>query len=128
MAYRITFNKDHKIIESEIYGEVVVNDVIKMSNDMVDYSLEYNSYLWLYDFHGTKRINLIDIYYMPRQLDEILKRLGREKHAIKMAIVTNTDVKDFEFVETVARNVGHKLKIFDDTDAARKWLIGEKDV
>jgi hypothetical protein len=44
-----------------------------------------------------------------------------------MAIVTNTDVKDFEFVETVARNVGHKLKIFNDTDAARKWLTGKKD-
>jgi hypothetical protein len=68
MAYKITFNEDYKTIESEIYGEVVVNDVIKMSNDMADYSLKYNSYLWLYDFHGTKRkINLIDIYYLPRR-------------------------------------------------------------
>jgi hypothetical protein len=48
MPHRITFNESYKIIESEMYGEIVVDDIIKMFNDMVDYSLKYESYLWLH--------------------------------------------------------------------------------
>ncbi len=128
MAHRITFNEDYKIIESEIYGEVAVNDITKMFNEMVDYSLKYESYLWLYDVNKAKRgISLVEVYYVPRKLDEILERLGSKKYAVKEAIVTNIDTEYFEFTETVSRNIGHRLKIFNDTDAARKWLIGKKD-
>ena len=71
-------------------------------------------------------LSTLDIYLTPRLLAEALAPHGVRASSIKRAIVVSGNLKDFHFFETVTLNTGQDLRMFQDMDAARKWLLEEE--
>jgi hypothetical protein len=60
------------------------------------------------------------IYSMP----EHAMKAGIER-SIKRALVVTGSLSEFWFLETVFLNQGNVVKLFNDIDDARRWLLGE---
>jgi hypothetical protein len=42
---------------------------------------------------------------------------------VKRAVVVAKDIRDFQFYETVTIDSGQNIKLFQDMDEAKKWLL-----
>lgn len=62
--------------------------------------------------------SVVDFYNQPKKL----LKIGMFIKKMKRALIVKTITKDLLFYETTSFNQGHRVKVFDDIEKARKWM------
>jgi hypothetical protein len=76
---------------------------------------------------GSVQIGTMEIYNLPKKIYQLLDSLGDNKYKIRRAIITKNIAEDYKFVETVAKNRGQNLEVFEDKLKAIEWLKGQEN-
>jgi len=122
MPTEIQYLEDKKIVSIKQSGKISAAEMRKTAMEAQKLAIENGTNLVLSD--NTEMVTdarTTDLFNLPRLYEE----LGVSKSS-KIAIVMNivSGRKDYyQFYETVCRNVGYDVKLFNDTEAAEKWLL-----
>lgn len=124
MSYTIDFLEDEGIVIIEENGELVYEDFVKQSQGVIELGRKKNAQLFLVDCtrliaHATT----LQLHDFP----SMYEKLGMPRTS-KVAVLMPKDAladKDVRFYETVCRNRGWQVSVFDVKDAAVKWLMGK---
>jgi hypothetical protein len=115
----VTVREDLGIIEVRSYGEVSEQELTSSREEVSEIIRE----------RGIKKVlvDACDLTSLPSTFPLFLfgKSFADEDilRTMMMAAVTSEKTtKDVAFIETVARNRGVEMRIFDSTDAAIDWL------
>ncbi len=115
--YHLSWKVHEGILEIIIKGEIEINTVEKLQNEVFDIEKSTNSKSVIIDVRGIKgRFGPTEAYFRVRNYPS-------EQWGLDVAVVDLEENESFEsFHEITANNVGLSLKCFTDTDAARAWL------
>lgn len=117
------YNEKDQVIETQLYGDVTIENVFSFIDKMIELSLEHNNYQWIINYTNARyKLGTFDIYYLPNAVYEKLSKLGDKRDMVKRAIVCVNDKEDFSFLYSVALKKGQNLKIFDTRTEALEWL------
>jgi len=120
MKYELKYDEERDLIMGQVHGEFDSSVVVKMVSDLGAMIQEHDCYRLLNNLRDAKITpETLDIYAMPRVVEKT-----REVVRCRRAILVNPPLEDFLFLETASVNMGHQFKIFTDSDAAIKWLLG----
>jgi hypothetical protein len=126
MSHKSSYDNVDGIITTVFTDAVDVNDIISMMKDVTKLAVENKCYLWLNDFtKANVEVNIMGLFKLATSLKNIENTLGDNLFQVKRAVIRNPEMKENKFMETVAANRGQILKVFDNTDDAKKWLKGE---
>lgn len=123
MEWTITIN------EEERYAEVITNGVADKDGSwaMVEAistalsSTAINNLLIDHTHISKVTGRIVDVYHRPDEL----KKIGAS-YKIRVAEVVKPEHKEFfDFLETVCVNKGFSFSVFNDKNAALKWLMEE---
>jgi hypothetical protein len=119
MRWNVSYNPEDNILCVCTEGETDVASANKMVEEVRDAIEQHGSALILID-HRQLLLNLsmVDIYDRP----SILENLGLPKTSRIAEVVPESQLKAFQFLETVARNKGYRFSVFLDMSAAKAWL------
>jgi hypothetical protein len=74
---------------------------------------------------ATFELSTLEIYDIPYVLSYIVTSEGLRPSQFKRAIVVVKSFHDYHFFETVTLNAGQNIRLFPDTEEAKKWLLQE---
>jgi hypothetical protein len=69
------------------------------------------------------KLSMAEVYYLPGMFAELLSTLGLQVHQFRTAVLVSPNDQILPFFETVSRNRGHNVKLFQDQESARRWLL-----
>ena len=64
-----------------------------------------------------------EIYNLPKLLSDITALEGLSATIFKRALVVKKNLEDFHFFETVTLNHMQNVRLFQDVDEAKRWLL-----
>jgi hypothetical protein len=89
-------------------------------------AIENNCFLCLSDYReATIEMSTLEIYDIPNVLSNIVTSDGLRPSQFNRAIVVEKSFHDYHFFETVTLNAGQNIRLFPDTEEAKKWLLQE---
>jgi sulfur relay (sulfurtransferase) DsrF/TusC family protein len=121
--YTITLNHEQGLIYLVAQGEFNFETAGELITDARQQAAEHQYSIFCDARESTAKVNLADWYYLPRRLfvyrdlktrrvkTAILVREGRQENA-------------YRFFETVANNLGLRIKVFLREEEALEWLGG----
>jgi len=119
--YTVTLNHEQGVVYVLAQGEFDFQSGEKLITDARRQAAEHQYSIFCDVRESSARVNLVDWYYLPRRLfvyrdwktrrvkTAILVRKGRQENA-------------YRFFETVANNLGLRIKIFLREEKALEWL------
>ena len=115
--YHLSTSMREGIIEIVITGEIEMNAVEKLQNEVIAIEKSMNSKSVLIDVRGIKgRFGPAEAYFRVRNYPP-------DKPRMDTAVVDLQENDSYEtFHEITARNAGLSFKCFTEIDAARSWL------
>jgi hypothetical protein len=118
LPYTIDYLPDRGYTLITVEGQVTPELAIEMMVEMLDIAAKHESSKFLVDLRGTTLLSAtIDTFELPGRLAKV----GfAPEH--RLAIVYSSDESDHRFLETVSRNRGLQIKVFEDFDEAENWL------
>ena len=126
MRYSIIYNSEMHIIESKIYGDVILSQVKELIAEYAAIVKEKGCTLIFSDYRqATIKLSTIEIYELPKIYTDIFALSRLSIYRVKRALVVAEDLKDYLFFETVTFNQGQFAKIFKDFTEAREWLLSK---
>ena len=126
MAYEIRFLEDDQILETSLNGMVKVVDVLAAIQKNLVLAKRHQVHLFLVDCSALvdEKEKIFENYeagtFLARLFDQIPRRF-------RDAIVLPRDEiarANLNFFETVTRNRGLNVRVFDTRDEALMWLLG----
>ena len=124
MSHTVTYNPETHIVETKAHGNLTLDEAKELISDIGQACVENNCFLCPSDYRDvTLKLSTLDIYSIPHILSETLASMGLPANKVKRAVVVAKDTRDFEFFETVTINNGQNIKLFQDIDEAKKWLL-----
>lgn len=124
MPYTIAYNTAAHIIELSFQGGITVSDAREMVNDVLELATKHKCSLLLNDFRDAEiSASTVEIYEFPLTVAEGFVSAGGNPAGFKRALVVAKGLEDFHFFETVSINRGQDVKLFNNLDEARKWLL-----
>ena len=124
MSHQVTYNPDSRLIESNVQGDLSLEEAKQLIAEIGVTAKENNCFLCLSDYReATMNLSTVEIYEIPGILAGSLASMGVDAQKFKRAIVVGRSLEDFHFYETVSLNTGQNIKLFLDMDEARKWLL-----
>jgi len=69
------------------------------------------------------KLNMAEVYYLPGLFAELVSSLGLQVHKFRRAILVSPNNRMLQFFETVSRNRAQDVKLFQDAESARQWLL-----
>lgn len=122
MEWKIEYQKDHGIVYVRLAGPGDHESWQKMAVECVAIAGEQNCNRFLVDERdATFESSISNIYSWSEDMDE-----GGITRANKVAFLYSdspANRSDYRFFETVSRNRGYNIRIFDDQLKAVAWLI-----
>jgi hypothetical protein len=121
MEWQISFLEAEQVVVIETSGEVDTEASLGMVSDGLAAAKQRDWRRVLVDHRGISGLNVstVDVYERPGKL----RALGVGPNFRVAEVVPDTHVRDFAFLETVARNRGVHLVVFSDREAALRWLV-----
>ncbi len=118
MTHTLQYNPDTDCVELTIQGVFNMERLKTIAPEVAGLSAEHACQRILNDMScATIDVSLADIYSSPQQMDKSgIKRITRR------ALVIPPDFDQAAFLETVTRNRGHNLRVFNDRLSALEWL------
>ncbi len=120
MAYTISVNPEHHILEVVTWGEETPESLEQQLKDVVETSEKEKTNKVLIDVSkGEKIPSATDLYFFMSTLPRNLI------YAMVFDDGKGT-ASDIKFSETVSKNVGIQINLFNNKTAAIKWLVERK--
>ena len=117
--YEIICDEEEHIVHLNVYGEIE-KDVEEKAITEARTKAAENKYNILCDVRQAKiNVTFVDWFYLPRKLD-VYSKTKTVKSAI--LITPGQQEEEYSFFETVAHNLGFKIKIFTKEKDAIEWL------
>ena len=119
MAYTVSYDKEKDCIMVVVEGELDLTLLQDMAAQVAKIVKQDGCCRILNDLRNAKPSkSTTDIYNMP----ETAKRAGVTQKCNRALVVGNKG-SDFHFLETVFRNQGHQVRMFEDIEDAKVWLF-----
>ena len=126
MLHKVTYDENSKIITIKYWGNISLPDLKSGSRDAAQQIIDYKCHHILVDSREVDfKLSTLEIFDLPKTFSDILSEFGLELRKIKRALLVAHIKNDYQFVETVAINRGYLVKLFDDINEARKWLLNQ---
>jgi hypothetical protein len=120
MPETVTFDEDLKIVRIESYGDVTVEDLRSTLASALEMHQERGLSRGLVD--ATK----VTSYPSTVSIFDFGSQEANQLRGLRIAIAAPSGkLVDPAFFETVTRNRGANIRVFDSIDAALAWLIEE---
>jgi len=119
MPYSIHYDKEISCIMVVVDGELDIALLQRMASETATITNRQDCRLILNDLRKAKPSKVFEVYKMP----EIAAQSGINQ-SYRRALVVGDKAPDFHFLETVFINRGNKVKMFENFEEARDWLIG----
>lgn len=118
MMHTLQYNPDTDCIELTIQGVFNMERLKAIAPEVAGLSEKSACQRILNDMsNATIDVSLADIYSSPQQMDN-----SGISRSTRRALVVPADFEQASFLETVTRNRGHNLKLFNDRGSALEWL------
>ena len=122
MSINLKFNEEAGYIEVSVNGDFSLKTLKKIAEGVTDFVKKHNCNYILNDLrNATLDDSPLSVYSMPKTSLEA----GIERK-VKRAILVNELGPDYRFLETVFVNQGNIVKIFENFDKAKTWLLEGK--
>ena len=124
MTHTVTYNPGSGVIETIAQGKITLSEAKEIIFEISRMAMEQNCFLCLSDYReATIDMSTLEIHDLPKVLSATVTSLGLSPRQFKRAIIVKKSFEDFHFFETVTLNAGQNIKMFQDTDEAKKWLL-----
>ena len=124
MTHTVTYNPRLGVIETIAHGKLTLREAKEIIFEIARMALEQNCFLCLSDYQeATIDMSTLQIHDLPKVLSKMVTSLGLRPGQFKRAIVVKKSFADFHFFETVTLNAGQNIRLFQDPDEAKKWLL-----
>ncbi len=127
MAFKVIYDPDEHCVHATIWREIDLALAHEYVREIIEQLNAHNCLRLLNDMRrASVRLSTIDIYELPAWVEE-----AGMKRFCKRALLVAQSFDDYRFYETVARNHGHLVAVFSDSNktgifrdmaAAREWL------
>ena len=125
MAYQIRFLEEYEIIETVYEGKVKVLDVIAVIRENLKLSKQKQMHLFLVDC--LMLIDEMEFVFENHKVGTFMAKLFDQiPHNMRDAIIlpeSEIGKANLRFFETVARNRGLNVRVFETRDEALAWLL-----
>lgn len=119
MPYSIHYHSDDQLLEGKFEGVYNLVTMRESSAQLTEAIDKYGCLSILNDFRGAKiELSTTEIFNAARKFEFADKRRG-----IVRAYVYASDAKTFRFFETTSRNNGQSVRVFQNYDEAKIWLL-----
>ena len=126
MTHIVDYNPEFGIIETMVQGQLTMLEAKEFISEIAQMAVEQNCFLCLSDYRqATMEMSTLQIHDLPKVIAHIVTALGVHPSHFKRAIVVEKDFNDYHFFETVTLNAGQSIKLFHESDHAKKWLLQE---
>jgi hypothetical protein len=121
--YTITLNHEQGLIYLVARGEFNFETAGELITDARQQAAEHQYSIFCDVRESSAKVNLADWYYLPRRL--FVYRDWKTRR-VRTAILVKTGRQEnaYRFFETVANNLGLRIKIFLREEDALEWLGG----
>jgi len=93
--------------------------------EITQMALEKNCSLCLSDYReATIEMSTLQIYDLPKVLSDLVNSFDLRPNQFKRAIIVGKGLRDYNFFETVTLNAGQNIRLFQDIEEAKLWLLG----
>lgn len=119
MKWKMSHIPKGNIIHITTKGNMTVEMLNKMVMEALKKSMKYNSRSFLVDHRKViVSCSFRDTFERPKDLE----MLGLPRESRVAEVVSKSDIEIFRFFETVSRNRGYQIHIFEDIKPAIEWL------
>jgi hypothetical protein len=118
MPYTIRYDEGLGYITVTVEGQLDLSVLESVSSDAAKAVEKYSCRRIFNDLRRARLKSIVDTYYMPKAAERSGIALS-----CKRAFVVKETTSDFNFLETVFMNQGHRVKMFDRIDKAEQWLL-----
>jgi hypothetical protein len=121
MEWQIAINEEHKFVDVITSGIADKDSSLNMANDIINIMQANQLVKVLIDHSNLASVkgDAFDVYERPQSLKD-----GGAKSGIKIAEVVKAEhLEHFKFFETVCRNQGLQMSIFQNKEKALSWLL-----
>jgi hypothetical protein len=124
MTHTVTYNPGLGVIETIAQGKLTLREAKEIIIEIAEMAIEQNCFLCLSDYReATIDMSTLQIHDIPKVLSTTVTSLELRPGQFKRAIIVKKGFEDFHFFETVTLNAGQNIRLFQDTDEAKKWLL-----
>lgn len=120
MSYSLAFDPESKCILVSVSGELNLQTLKNIASEVSVFLDKHSCICILNDLRKATMAKPSSTYSMP----EVAVKAGVNR-AVRRALVTK-NLNDFHFLETVFINRGNVVKLFDNINEARAWLMEGK--
>ena len=121
IKYEISFQENPGLVRVSIHGPLDDAAAHSIITEAIDVAGRENSTWFLYDLRDAKnKMTPTEMFYLPRDF-EISKF-----HRVAAIIPEDDPAGDWQFLETVERNIGIQMKLFTEEKKAIEWLAGSE--
>lgn len=119
MSFEVFMSDNQKYIVCRVTGQIGADTAREFGQAMDDLSRDRHVDRFLTDVRSALNVaGVLDNYlFAYRDMAEL-----HFQRNVRSAILTTPGDSSHDFVETVARNAGYAVRIFDDEQAAVAWL------
>lgn len=122
MVYAIHHNQAEDIIEVTFKGIIDIQTAKAALQDILGEVIRVQCFRVLTDLReANMALSVVEIFNLPKQLEEMSDQVNINARVIRRAIVTNQP-KQMKFYEDIFSNRGYTAAVFDDPIKAKEWL------
>jgi len=120
MAYEIRIVSRDSLVQIKISGPITPELVDEICPGVSTAAREYDCKRILADLQGaTKHLSTLEKYHLASRLCYFGFR-----RTVSIAVIYSQSDSENDFFETVARNLGYRVRIFRNMKEAKDWLMG----
>ena len=120
-TFNVHYDKRYNCVIVYFAGDMDLQTLKEYAKEITKIASEHNCKRFFNDLRGAE----FDLYIIKIQdIPKIFNELGIDDRTLKRAIVASKDSKEYRFFETVARNSGDMVKVFENPRDAMNWLGG----
>lgn len=124
MAHTVFYNPDTKIIEAKVQGNLTETEANELIAEVIQIGRENKCLLCLSDYReAILNLSIFEIFEIPKKISKIVAPYGVNAAKLKRAIVVANNLKAYRFFETITLNSGQNIRLFQDIDKAKEWLL-----
>ncbi len=122
MKWRMSLIENRTVILIETQGTMTVDSINQLVVETTAFATKHETQYIIVDHRKvTLDLTFMQLFNRPAELDK-----AKKMRSTRIAeIIPEKYKKEFKFFETVSRNRGYNIMIFDDYDLALKWLHEE---
>ncbi len=124
MTHTLSYNSGLQILEVNIQGDYFADEARELVLETAELAEEHHCFRILVDMRAAEiHLATLEIYEAPQMISDAFAGKDNPGGKVKRAVVVKTDSEDPKFLETVAVNRGQRVRIFQNMDEAKEWLL-----